>query len=213
MNPDEVARYLRSNPSFFERYSELLSQIYVAHPHGGRAIPLSERQVVTLRDRNRALEGKLSELIQFGEENDSIGEKVHRLSVALLSAKELDTALDVLYSGLHDDFSVPHVGVRLWRGQGDRAEFAAVSQPLREYTASLTQPFCGPNTGFEAATWFAVSSEHVRSVSLVPLRDAGGTLGVLSLASEDAQRFYPEMGTLYLSRIGELVAATLARLL
>ena len=31
--------------------------------------------------------------------------------------------------------------------------------------------------------------------------------------SEDAQRFYPEMGTLYLKRLGDLAAATLLRYL
>jgi len=29
------------------------------------------------------------------------------------------------------------------------------------------------------------------------------------MASEDAQRFYPEMGTLYLKRLGEVTAAAL----
>ena len=33
------------------------------------------------------------------------------------------------------------------------------------------------------------------------------------MASEDAQRFYPEMGTLYLKRLGELAAAALLRYL
>ena len=45
----------------------------------------------------------------------------------------------------------------------------------------------------------------------MPLRGQDGLLGVLAMASEDAQRFYPEMGTLYLARIGELVAAALRR--
>ena len=38
------------------------------------------------------------------------------------------------------------------------------------------------------------------------LRRGEQCFGVLALASEDAQRFYPEMGTLYLERIGELLA-------
>jgi len=38
-------------------------------------------------------------------------------------------------------------------------------------------------------------------------------MGVLVVASEDAQRFYPQMGTLYLQRLGELLAAALQRLL
>ena len=35
--------------------------------------------------------------------------------------------------------------------------------------------------------------------------------GVVALASEDPKRFYPEMGTLYLARIGELVSHALWR--
>jgi uncharacterized protein YigA (DUF484 family) len=44
----------------------------------------------------------------------------------------------------------------------------------------------------------------------MPLRD-GVAFGLLALASEDAQRFYPEMGTLYLKRLGDLVSAAVAR--
>ena len=36
---------------------------------------------------------------------------------------------------------------------------------------------------------------------------------MLALASEDPQRFYPEMGTLYLKRLGELVSTALRRYL
>ena len=45
------------------------------------------------------------------------------------------------------------------------------------------------------------------------LKNDGVPFGILVLASEDPQRFYPEMGTLYLARIGELVAAALSRCL
>ncbi len=43
------------------------------------------------------------------------------------------------------------------------------------------------------------------------LRDGEHCFGVLAMASEDPQRFYPEMGTLYLERIGELLACALRR--
>jgi uncharacterized protein YigA (DUF484 family) len=49
----------------------------------------------------------------------------------------------------------------------------------------------------------------VRSVAIVPLGQTRN-VGVLALGSEDAQRFYAEMGTLYLRRIGELTAAAIA---
>ena len=40
---------------------------------------------------------------------------------------------------------------------------------------------------------------------------AGRLQNLLALASEDPQRFYPEMGTLYLRRLGEIAAAALER--
>ncbi len=35
---EDVAEYLKTNPGFFEQYADLLAQIYVPHPHGGRAV-------------------------------------------------------------------------------------------------------------------------------------------------------------------------------
>ena len=81
MNPSDVAAYLKEHPDFFENYADVVADVMIPHPHGGRAISISERQILTLRERAKQLEAKLSELIQFGEENDVISEKVHRLTV------------------------------------------------------------------------------------------------------------------------------------
>ena len=211
LKADDVARWLRDNPVFFEDHAELLTEIQVPNPHGGQAIPLSDRQVVSLRDKARALEAKLAELIQFGEENDVISEKVHRLAVAMLSARTLGTVLHELYYNLREDFAIPHASLRLWRGMGDIPEFGAASDELREFAAGLEAPFCGPNANFEAAGWFGDATPHIRSVAFIPLRELDETFGMLAFASEDLLRFYPEMGTLYLKRIGEMVSAALLR--
>ena len=211
LKAEDVARYLEENPIFFEDHAELLSRINVPHPHGGQAIPLSDRQVLGLREKTRALEAKLSELIQFGEENDVISERVHRLAVAMLAARTLPTLLHELYFNLREDFAVPHARLRLWRGAGDIPEFLPVSDALREYAAELDAPFCGPNANFEAAGWFDDAAPHIRSVAFMPLRELDQTFGLLALASEDLLRFYPEMGTLYLKRMGEMASAALLR--
>jgi hypothetical protein len=41
--------------------------------------------------------------------------------------------------------------------------------------------------------------------------DGGVCFGLLVLASEEVQRFYPDMGVLYLQRIGDMASATLLR--
>ena len=211
MKPEEVASYLKQHPEFFEDYAESLAEIYIPHPHGGRAISISERQMLTLRDRSKHLEGKLREVIQFGEENDAISEKVHRISLALLASQDIRGALNTVYLSLREDFAVPHVALRVWRGNGqaDLPEFSPASDASREFAASLSHPYCSGHAMVDTAGLFGEASTHLRSFSYMPLRD-GETFGLLALASEDAQRFYPEMGTLYLKRLGELIAAGIA---
>ena len=58
--PEDVADYLKNNPGFFEQYADLMAQIFLPHPHGGRAVSLAERQMLTLRDKNRQAESKLA---------------------------------------------------------------------------------------------------------------------------------------------------------
>lgn len=212
--PEDVADYLKNNPGFFEQYADLISQIFLPHPHGGRAISLAERQMLTLREKNRQTESKLAELIAFGEENDAISEKVHRLSVALIAAETFQAVIHLLNFHLRDDFSVPHVALRLWDKPADiedLPEFAAVSEELQVFAETLVHPYCGSTAGFGTASWFGEHANHIRSQALIALRNGGGTIGMIALGSEEAQRFYTDMGTLYLERLGEMVSAALAR--
>lgn len=211
---DEVAAFLQANPAFFEQHAGLLAHVHVPHPHGGRAISLNERQLLVIRETNRQLEGKLAELIAFGEENDAISEKVHRLAVGLIAAETFQAVLHILNFHLRDDFSVPHVALRLWDKPEtieDLPEFAAVSEELQVFAEGLARPYCGSTAGFGTASWFGEHAPHIRSQALIALRNGGGTIGMVALGSEDTQRFYADMGTLYLERLGELVSAALAR--
>ena len=208
MTNEEIARFLRTHPKFFDQHPELLETIHVPHPYGGRAIPLSERQTVALREKAKLLEAKLSELIKFAEENDAISEKVHRLCVALAGARDFPALAQSLYLHLRDDFAIPHVALRVW-GKSvpvDFAEAGEVTDAQRRHGEAMTVPQCGAAAGNPFLPWFGEAAEHVRSVALVPLGQSPA-FGLLAFGSEDAQRFFPEMGTLYLRRIGELCAA------
>lgn len=208
MKPDDVAAYLKEHPEFFESYAEVVADVMIPHPHGGRAISISERQILTLRERAKQLEVKLGEMIQFGEENDVIGEKVHRLGLALIAARDVPALTHAVDFNLREDFAVPHVVLRLWH------EGVTVSEPASEATrtfaAGLLHPHCGPLAMADTAAFFGEAAPLLKSYAYVALRGRD-TFGLLALASEDAQRFYPEMGTLYLTRIGEVIAACVQR--
>jgi len=211
----EVAQYLKDHPEFFNQYAETLAQISIPDPHGGRAISITERQIGSLRDQVKRLENKLAELIRFGEENDVLSSKAHRLAAALAGAPDAASVLLVLYAHLGGSFSIPHVAVRLWEmpGDPDSLEFVPLSAAAQEFVAGLKRPYCGAGSGSDVVDWFGEDGSHVRSVALVALRRGEETFGLLALGSEEPERFYPEMGTLYLERIGEVAAAALTRTL
>jgi uncharacterized protein YigA (DUF484 family) len=216
MDANEIANYLKSHPEFFEQYAELLSQIHIPSPHGGKAVSITERQMGTLRDKVKQLESKLAELIRFGEDNDAIAAKVHRLGLALQGDTNLEAALRTIYSHLGEAFAVPHVAIRIWGiGRGDGVEFAPVDDGIKAFISFAKAPYCGSAAGQQAVASLGEAGSHVRSVAQIPLREGetGACIGMLLLASEEAQRFYPEMGTLYLEQIGDIAGAALLRVI
>jgi uncharacterized protein YigA (DUF484 family) len=116
------------------------------------------------------------------------------------------------------------VGIKVWgvAPQHQSCAFAwGVSDDAKSFATSLTEPFCGVNTGLEAINWLPEPQAAV-SLAILPLRglpQAGAAhgglapaFGLLVLASPDAQRFNSAMGTDFLARIAELASAALSRL-
>ena len=210
LDPDSVATWLKQHPEFFESHSALLADINLPHPHGTHAVSLSERQLQAMRDKNRALEARMNELIGYAGANDNTSGKVHRLAVSLIGAHSLPAVLDVVQHHLKDDFAIPHSAIRLWglTQEEERIEFAPVQGELREFVSHMETPHCGHHAVYETSRWFEDAAPSLRSFAMMPLRDSI-TFGALLLASPDENRFYPDMGTFYLNRIAELVGAAL----
>ena len=214
MQSIEIVEWLRQNPEFFEEFADDLAQIYVPHSHRGQAVSLAERQLLTLREKNRALEMRLSELLQFGEENDITSDKLHRLNVSLLRAKDLGSVIGTLEYHLRDRFGVPHIALRLWLPgiESGLREFEAVGEDVHRLAHNLVSPYCGPYVTDEVLSWFGEAGPGLKSFAQFALRSGEEPFGILVMASEDSERFYPDMGTLYLQRMADLVSAVLLRI-
>lgn len=200
MRSEDVAQYLQDNPQFFEEHAELLSQITLPHPHGGRTISLSERQLLTLRERVKELEKKLHELLEFARENDALQLKVHQFNCALFGPHDRSTLQGLIVHNLRDIFAIPHVALHLWKDEPPSSEVLAFADQHQ-------LPVCTHHAVHDTLPWFGESAEHLRSFAYLPLRTHGQTIGMLILASEDKERFYPEMGTLFLQRIAETLGS------
>ncbi len=240
MNDREVADYLLANPEFFARHAELLATIRLANPHGKAAISLQERQMEMLRDKNKHLERRLAELVRYGHENDSLSAKFSRWTARVIAERDPYALPRTIAEGIADVFDVPQTALRVWDVADTyaQADFARqVGEEVRLFTNGLSTPYCGANTGFEAAQWLAptvaasaanatdgveaappAGDSAATSVALLALRaplagiDAPA-FGLLVLGSPDPRRFHDGMATDFLAQIATLASAALTRLL
>jgi len=219
MNPiteDDIANYLLNTPDFFERHAQLLGQVQLTSPHGNRAVSLQERQAEMLREKIKALEHRIIEMVRAGTENVVAADRLQRWTRNLLTWRDPRGLPWEIINGLHSQFMVPQTGIKLWDldpAYADESYAQNVSDDLKALTESLTTPYVGLNSGFEAASWLNDPQQAV-SLALVPLRTEPGqpAFGLLVLASPDAQRYHADMGTDFLERIAQLAAAALTRL-
>ena len=218
----DIADFLAKTPGFFERHAELLATVQLSHPHGARAVSLQERQAEMLRDKIKGLESKIIEMIRNGQENVGIADRLHRWTKSLMLTADAAQLPSVLLQELRHQFMIPQAGLRLWTVAPAyaEAEFAqAVSADVKSFAASLSQPYCGINSGFEAAQWLRAddggSQGPATSLALIPLTHGkpSQSFGLLVLGSPDPTRYTAEMGTEFLARVGDIASAALARLL
>ncbi|MDM0081818.1 DUF484 family protein [Variovorax sp. J31P179] len=219
MNPiteDDIANYLANTPDFFERHAQLLGQVQLTSPHGNRAVSLQERQAEMLREKIKALEHRVMDMVRHGTENVVTADRLQRWTRGLLTTRDPRGLPGQIAGQLQSLFLVPQTAIKVWdcdSAYRDEAYAQWVSEDVKALATSLTAPYCGLNSGFEAAGWLAEPQAAV-SIALIPLRaePEAPAFGLLVLASPDAQRFNAEMGTDFLERIAELASGALSRL-
>lgn len=203
---DAIEAFLRQHPDFFERHVALLAVLRLPHPAGG-SVSLIERQVGLLRDKNRFLEHRLTELVERARENERVGLHLHRLACTLMHAEGLDEVLALTQEALRDELKAELVSIRL---------IAAESGELHRLPPGDLQHFdelfargraqCGrlPRPALQAM--FGADAEVIGSAILMPLSVDGRKIGVLALGSRSQERFLPDMGTYFVTHLGELLA-------
>jgi uncharacterized protein YigA (DUF484 family) len=214
-----VADYLRDNPEFFQNNPSLLAGLQVPHSCGG-AVSLVEHQVRVLRDQNRQLKRKLMDLVHVARDNNRLNERMHQLTLGLVSSSSLEALLDTLREHLQGEFSADTVTIRLAGIPEARARECAVDQfssddPQLKHFESFyktCRPQCGRFKREQLEYVFGDQAQAVESAALIPLGKKG-QIGLLAIGSQESNRFHPGMGTLFLSHLGELLELLLVQYL
>jgi uncharacterized protein YigA (DUF484 family) len=209
LQSDEVCAWLRTQPHFFDQHPEFLPTAK-RESENGQVVSLLDRQLPALRDRNRILETRLAELIDIARENDALSDKVQSFAIEIMSKREPEHVADAILEGLREGFKIPYVSMRLWGhalGRDDSAWRQPVLAELQTFAVGMSHPVCGHHPIYEVNRWFGEDAPRLKSFALAPLGHPA--FGLLVLASEEADRFYPEMGTLFLGRLAALATAAI----
>jgi len=219
MNPiteDDIADFLANTPDFFERHAQLLASVHLMSPDNHRSVSLQERQAQMLRDKIRALEMRIMDMIRHGNENMIITEKLQKWACELLQTPASERVPSAL-KNIESRFQVPQVAVRLWGVADvftDAAYAQAVADEVKQTVSAYSTPFVGASAGLDPVQWLQEPAQAA-SVALLPLRltKDQSPFGLLVLASPDAQRFHSGMGTDFLEHLAELCSAAFSALL
>lgn len=209
----EVATFLRRNPKFLGQFPDLALSLVVPKEEG-QASSLASYQLDVLRDKNRELNRRLTELFGNAQDNERLAVRTHQLSLALMRAGSAADTLRAMVAVLGEDFHGEIVRVLLFKPvDGLSADWLQVVPeadarlaPFRDFLAS-GEPLCGRLNQDKLDVLYGDDKARAASAVLLPLPG----VGMLTVGSADANRFFPGMGTLFLRLMAEALGTGLGR--
>ncbi|MDT0633783.1 DUF484 family protein [Spectribacter hydrogenooxidans] len=211
----EVAAYLQANPDFLQRHPAVLEALDVRHDTGS-AVSLIERQVASLRRDNHDTHARLRELIDTARDNETRVQHLNGLARVLLGADDAEQLVTRLREFLKRELRVDAMFIGFTGIDADVGGIQALPRD-GEGMQALTnlfrrgKPICGPLTEEQVEALFADAGDTPpQSAALIPLGEEK-VQGALVLGSRDSRRFVPDMGTLFLELMGNLITAACRR--
>ena len=196
MKSEDVAAYLRKNPTFFKEHGEILADIDIEG-----ADPFQQRQIEVLRERHNAEKMRYELVVESARNNMTLEQSLHQLACSLLSRG--CTQVTQIERMLKEEFEVE--GARLLIGT-QVGEALCDEFPLLEKRVAHGSSICDDRVSTTLLNALFGAEAEIASCAFIPLKSSGSS-GVLVLGSKDSERFQPGMGPIYLDRIGELVGA------
>ncbi len=216
---DRIAEYLQQHPDFFIRHSQLLTDLVI--PHGrDSVVSLVERQISLLREKNTILEKQQGKLREIALLNGRVQERMHRIALQTLAATDINQGIKELIASLIREFDLAYVRLRLFDDAAQpldkiKPAFRITSQSAHTAINELTptsKPVCGQLSTSQQKLIFGKRGASIGSSVIIPLRK-DMLQGIIALGTADKNRFTRSMDTLYLQRLGEVVAASFVRLI
>ncbi len=200
----EVLNYLRKNTGLLLQHPELLAHMDLDHKLEG-TVSLVERQVKSLREQNRKLQGQLIDLLKAAQDNEALFTHCTELFERWLGDPNPTEIIASISDDIRELFGVD--AVRLVLNTSSAPQQASDICSQLQISFPDNQPLCGP-CDLTTSNWLFTSGEEYKSMTIIPIGDQAES-GLLILGSEDANGFKATMGTLFLDQIGRVLSSLL----
>lgn len=208
---EQVKNYLLNHPDFLQKNPQLLSLIELNHQNDG-ATSLVERQVKSLRDENNQLQQDLINILNIARNNEKLLKQYNQFVLGVISTNNLASLASYIIDSLISNFSLDAatlilVGNDISDVNLGSAKLVTESSEIRQLLSHQfpdESPICGRLEERSKKQLFAEQAQQLQSFCIVPLGKQC-KFGVLVLASKDESGFEPEMDTLFVEQIAELI--------
>lgn len=213
--PQQVEHFLQQHPDFFQHREHLLMALSFPQVSGG-TLSLAARQAELLRERIRVSEKNLHELHVHAHANEQRARSLHRIALTLLNATQPTAMLQTLREQLIIEFDLAGVLINI---ENHSALDAFSSEDAGWKTLHNINTPSIPRMNNELRELMVKHGlPETGSLAAIPLsfkaldaNESKKSRGMLLLVKREPHGFSPDMGSLFLEHIGDLLSASLAR--
>lgn len=214
LSADSVIAYLRDNPNFFKTHPQLLTDLNFTHETGA-AVSLIQRQVELLRERHNTTRQRLIDQNNIAKTNEALLGRIRTLSIATAGASTPKAILEGLTQAIKEGFGLDSVYLvvehRNW--------------PMNtENVIGMTPENLGHlrNAVYNLSVFVGRPPAKVKEIVLGDKETETASIAMsrfkykdvdtyLIIGSKDGEHFTNDMGTDFVSYIGEYLEAMLSR--
>lgn len=203
----EVAQYLSEHTDFFVDYPELTADLIIPHQQRG-TVSLVELQAEQLRTQLHQQRQELAALIRNADNNEQLFQIYAQLLQRLYTCETLDDVEAALHACFQEELALAKVHVQLFIKETKFADFK--HHALIDKRFKQSDFFFGRLSQNETQQIFTDVSVESCALMLLGQKE---TIGLFAVGSDSATHFHPEMDTLFLLQLKQLLEQVLARIL
>ncbi|MXZ80160.1 MAG: DUF484 family protein [Gammaproteobacteria bacterium] len=206
LEPKQVVDFLRQHPEFLAENGKLLAKIAPVPDEDGNVF--LKKQIETLRERETEQKRKIETILEITKNLEKMQDQLTAFTTALLDqGGSIAHPVEFVRKLLGSEFDIEHVAIL--EESPEKGSRSSRYDEIHQRVAHRSS-ICDDRVSTALLKEiFSHDAETIQSSAFVPILNGEDITGVMVLGSPNGERFQPDLGVLYLNRIGSLVGSYL----